>query len=61
MLQIGVALFYYKLGQTLLQIGQLHYYKLGQMLLKIGAAITNQGKGYYKIGQLLQIGAGIKN
>ena len=31
------------------------------MLLKIGAAITNQGKGYYKIGQLLQVGEGIKN
>ena len=35
------ALFCYKLGQTLLQIGQLHYYKLGQVLLKIGAAIPN--------------------
>ena len=34
MLQIGAALFYYKLGQTLLQIG---------------AAITNEGN-YYKLG-----------
>ena len=30
---------------------------LGQVLLQIGAAITNQGNRYYKIGQLLQIGA----
>ena len=70
MLQIGAALFYYKLGQGLLQIGQLSYYKngadgikdwgshykLGQPLLQIGAAITNWGKLYYKLGQLLQIG-----
>ena len=27
------------------------------MLLQIGAAITNKGNRYYKIGQLLQIGA----
>ena len=40
-LQIGAALLYYKLGQTLLQIGQFHYYKLGQVLLQIGAAIAN--------------------
>ena len=40
-LQIGATLFYYKLGQTLLQIGQFHYYILGQVLLQIGAAITN--------------------
>ena len=33
-LQIGTALFYYKLGQTLLQIG-------AASLLQIGAAITN--------------------
>ena len=33
-LQIGAALFYYKLGQTLLQIG-------AGSLLQIGAAITN--------------------
>ena len=32
-LQIGATLLYYKLGQMLLQIGQLHYYKLGQVLL----------------------------
>ena len=38
---------YYKLGQPLLQIGQ---------LLQTGANITDQGS-YYKLGQLLQIGA----
>ena len=47
MLQIGVALFYYKLGQTLLQIGavsilqiEMCCYKLGQPLLQNMAAIT---------------------
>ena len=50
MLQIGAALFYYKLGQTLLQIGV-------ASLLQIGAAITNYGNCYYKIGQLLLTGA----
>ena len=51
MLQIGAALFYYKLGQTLLQIG-------AASLLQIGASsVTKQGS-YYKFGQnLLQIGA----
>ena len=58
MLQIGAALFYYKLGQTLLQIGAASllqirasvvtnwgsYYKLGQPLLQNRAAITNYGK-----------------
>ena len=70
MLQIGAALFYYKLGQTLLQIGAASllqirasfitnwgcYYKLVQPLLQNRAAITNWGR-YYKLGQLLQIGA----
>ena len=51
MLQIGAALFLYKLGQTLLQIG-------AASLLQIGASVvTNWGNRYYKIGQLLQIGA----
>ena len=62
MLQIGPALFYYKLGQTLLQIG-------AALLLQIGAsAVTNWGS-YYKLGQkllqkrqnVLQTGAGITN
>ena len=50
LLQIGAASFYYKLGQF-------NYYKSGQVLLQIRAAITNQGDHYYKLGQLLQIGA----
>ena len=55
------ALFYYKLGQTLLEIGASivtnwgSYYKLGQLLLRNRAAITNWGR-YYKLEQLLQIG-----
>ena len=59
-LQIGAALFYYRLEQTLLQIGQLHYYKLGQ-LLQNRAAITSWGKINYKLGQVLQIWAIITN
>ena len=75
MLQIGPALFYYKLGQTLLQIGAAlllqirasvvtnwgSYYKLGQPLLQNRAAITNSGKTHYKLEQLLQIKAIITN
>ena len=75
MLQIGAALFYYKLGQTLLQIRTVSllqigtsavtnwgsYYKLGQLLLQTKAAITNWGKVYYKWGQVLQIRAIIAN
>ena len=69
MLQIRVALFYYKLRQTLLQMGEIvvtnwgSYYKLGQRLLQNRAAITNWAKfisswgRYYKLGELLQIGA----
>ena len=69
MLQIGAALFYYKLGQTLLQIGAASllqirasvatnwgsYYKLGQPLLQNWAAITNWGKISYNLGRVLQI------
>ena len=75
MLQIGAALFYYKLGQTLLQIGTASllqirtiavtnwgiYFKLGQPLLQNRAAITNWSKMYYKLGQVLQIRALITN
>ena len=75
MLQIGAALCYYKLGQTLFQIGATSllqirasvvtnwgsYYKLGQPLLQNRAAITNWGKMYYKLGQVLQIRAIITN
>ena len=63
MLQIGAALFYYKLGQTLLQIGAAsllqirasvvenwgRHYKLGQSLLQNRTAITNWSN-YYKLG-----------
>ena len=69
MLQIGAALFYYKLGQTLLQIGKASLlqigasivadwgscYKLGQPLSQNRAAITNWSKIYYKLVQVLQI------
>ena len=37
------------------------YYKLGQPLLQNRAAITNFGKMYYKLGQVLQIKAIITN
>ena len=67
MLQIRVALFYYKLRQRLLQIKVVtnwgSYYKLGQRLLQNRAAIKNWVKfitswgRYYKLGELLQIGA----
>ena len=69
------ALFYYKLGQTLLQIGPASllqirasivtnwgsYYKLGQPLLQNRVAITDLGKIYYKLGQVLKIRAIITN
>ena len=75
MLRIGSALFYYKLGQTLLQIGAASllqirasvvtnwssYYKLGQPLLQNKAAITNWDKVYYKLRQVLQIRVIITN
>ena len=48
------ALFYYKLGQTFLQIG-------AASLLQIGAiAVTNLGS-YYKFGHVLQIRVIITN
>ena len=67
MLQIGTALFYYKSGQTLLQIGAASvlqirrsivtnwgsYYKLGRTLLQNRAVITNWGEMCYKLGQVL--------
>ena len=46
MLQIGAALFYYKLGQTLLQIGVASLLQIG------GSVVTNWGS-YYKLGQPL--------
>ena len=70
-----VALFYYKLGQTLVQIKAASLlqirasvvtnwgscYKLGQSLLQNRAAITNWGKMYYIFGQVLQIRVVIAN
>ena len=75
MLQIGAALFYYKLVQKLLQtraasLLQIRagvvtnwgsHYKLGQLLSQNRAAITNWGKMYYKLGKLLKIRAIITN
>ena len=74
-LQIEAALFYYKLGQTLLQIGAASllqigasvvtnwgsYYKSGQPLLQNRVAIKNWDKIYYKLEQVLQIRAIITN
>ena len=70
MLQIGAALFYYKLGQTLLQIGEasllqirasvvrkwVSYYKLGQPLIQKRAAITNWGKCITNWGSYYKLG-----
>ena len=75
MLQIGIVLFYYKLGEALLQIRAASllqiregvvtnwgsYYKLGQLLLKNRSVITNWGKNFHKLGQILQIRAIITN
>ena len=41
MLQIWAALFYYKLEQKLLQIGEASLSQIGQVLLQIGAALKN--------------------
>ena len=46
MLQIRAALFYYKLGQTLLQIGT-------ASLLQIGARVVTNWGSYYKLGKPL--------
>ena len=46
---------YYKLGQTLLQIGAFSSLQMRAI------AITNWGKMYYKLGQVLQIRAIITN
>ena len=75
MLQIGAALFYCKLEQTLLQIEAASllqirasivehwggYYKLGQLLLQNRAAATSWCKIYYRLWQVLQIRAVITN
>ena len=46
MLRIGAALLYYKLGQTLLKIGE-------ALLLQIRASVVTNWDSYYKLGQLL--------
>ena len=57
MLQIGAALFYYKLGQTLLQIGAASLLQIrASVVTNWGKIITNWSR-YYKLGQLLQIRA----
>ena len=54
LLQIEAAMIYYKLGQTLLQIG-------AASLLEIRAIIVTNWGSYYKLGQsLLQNRAAIK-
>ena len=57
MIRIGAALFYYKLGQTLLQIGAVSS-------LQIRASVVTNWSSYYKLMQpllqnkaVLQIGA----
>ena len=45
-LKIGAALFYYRLGPTLLQIGE-------ASLLQIGASVVTNWGSYYKLGQPL--------
>ena len=53
MLQTGAALFYYKLRQTLLQIGAVSF-------LQIGVSVVTNWDSYYKLGQpLLQKKAAI--
>ena len=56
-LQIGAAFLLQIGANAYYKLGQLFYYKLGQGLVQIGAGITNWGKVYYKLGQVLQIGA----
>ena len=54
-LRISAVLFYYKLGQTLLQFGE-------ASLLQIRASVVTNWGSYYKLGQnVLQIVAGITN
>ena len=53
--QIGAALFYYKLGQTLLQIGE-------ASLLQIGLSVITNWDSNYKLAQpLLQNRAAVTN
>ena len=57
MLQIGAALFYYKLGQTLLQIRAASLLQIGAYVVTKWSRYYKLGNHFYKIGHLLQIGA----
>ena len=61
MLQIGAAVFYFKLGKTLLQIEPAPLLQIKASVITNWAAITNWGKMYYKFGKVLQIRAVITN
>ena len=52
MLQIGAALFYYKLGQTFLQIEAAALLQIGASVLTNWGSYYKLGQPYYKIGQL---------
>ena len=63
-LQIGAALFYYKLRQTLSQIGAASLLQIRASVVtkwdsyyKSGKPLLQNWDRYYKLGQLLQIGA----
>ena len=63
LLQSEAAFGITKRGKIYYKVGQLFYYKVGQDLLQSGAGITKwdnvitkRGR-YYKVGQLLQSGA----
>ena len=53
MSQIGAALLLQTGASVVINCSS--YYKLGQSLLQNRAAITNWGKMYFKLGQVLQI------
>ena len=55
LLQIGAAYLLQNGADVITNWGS--YYNLGQPLFQIGASVTNWGKLYYKLGQLLKIEA----
>ena len=56
MLQIAAALFYYKLGQRLLEIGTTSLLQIGANVVTNCGSCYKLGHRYYKIGQPTQIG-----
>ena len=60
LLQIGVALLYYNLGQVILQC-RTGITKFGNFYYKFEADITKRGNFYYNVGQVLQSGGIITN